>query len=63
MKKKLSAYMNPYHIKDKAQKYIFMMYFHYLGLYLHRPIILALVWATIRMHFHVFSIYKFCTKS
>ena len=55
--------MNPYHIKDKAQKYIFMIYFYYLGLYLHRPIILALVLATIRIHFHIFSIYKFCTKS
>ena len=28
--------MNPYRIKDKSQKYIFMMYFYYLGLYLHQ---------------------------
>lgn len=50
------------HIKDKAQRYIFMVCFYYLGQYLHTPITLALGLATTGNHPQRISIYKFCTR-
>lgn len=50
------------HIKDKAQRYIFMVCFYYLGQYLHTPITLALGLATTGNHpqriLHLQILYK-----